>query len=192
MDAFSLTESRDSPPNIQAASPRAAVLDESIKRNLIPVILRDLLDCPTKKEEQDGDVTVSDGVIVAFNLFNKGLGDDKGICFARALPLTPDVHTINLAGNRLTDKSIRPIMSEVLSHLRCTNLNVSDNKIDHLSIEMIKANLELCSCTLKELHLSRADIDDEECAEMVGALHSNKSLRILDLSNNKIGSMEVG
>lgn len=196
LDSISLAGS-ESTPVFQSPSPRGAVLSETIVRNLVPILIRDLLAVGSTPKDglmrsiEKGEISIADGKITAYNLLNKGLGDENGICFGKALPLTPTVTTINIAGNRLTDLSIRPILTAILGHLQCTSLNLSDNKLDDKSIEMLRANIQSGSCVLKELHLSKADIDDEECAQMIASLHTNTSLQSLVLSYNQIGGMEV-
>jgi hypothetical protein len=41
--------------------------------------------------------------------------------------------------------------------------------------------------SLTALHLAKADVDDDECAEFMQAIASNSRLTALDLSNNLIG-----
>jgi hypothetical protein len=45
-------------------------------------------------------------------------------------------------------------------------------------------------CALVALFLSKADVEDFECHAIFSALEENKTLRILDLSNNEIGREE--
>ena len=45
-------------------------------------------------------------------------------------------------------------------------------------------------CAIEDLRLCQSDVDDEECAEFMQALHVNKSLKRLDLSHNLIGDRE--
>ncbi|RYH14419.1 hypothetical protein EON65_33630 [archaeon] len=46
------------------------------------------------------------------------------------------------------------------------------------------------NCPLERLILNAADVDDYECQRFVDAIQQNKSLRELDLSNNKVGMAE--
>ena len=45
------------------------------------------------------------GGIFSINVCDYGLGDDKAACLAAAILLCPSLTTLNIAGNRLTDKS---------------------------------------------------------------------------------------
>ena len=131
-----------------------------------------------------------DNIITLIDLRNQGLGDDKASCLASALPFCPNVTSIDISGNRLTDISVHPILVAMLNYMKCTSLNLSDNKLDDLSIDVLKDNLQDPECRIKELYLSKSDIDDNECAEFIFSIAENKSLLKLDLSNNLIGEME--
>ena len=132
----------------------------------------------------------ADNKVVRLDLKNQGLGDDKASCLAAALPFCPNITSIDISGNRLTDVSVNPILNAMLNYMKCSSLNLSDNKLDDLSIDVLKENLQDKDCRIKELYLSKSDIDDNECAEFIISIAENKSLLKLDLSNNLIGEME--
>ena len=50
--------------------------------------------------------------------------------------------------------------------------------------------LESDTCTLERLILKNADVDDFEGAAFITALMKNKSVKEIDLSNNKLGTAE--
>lgn len=54
----------------------------------------------------------------------------------------------------------------------------------------LRAKLASSACTIESLHLAKSDVDDEECAEFMDSMRTNASVRLLNLSNNKIGEME--
>lgn len=170
-------------------SPRGAILKESLERNLIPFQIKEIL--KTSSSAGCVDAPVETGFeITTLDVKNKGLGDEKAICIAAALPFCRQLSSLNLAGNRLTDKSIKPILTAMLENLRVTSLDVSDNKMDSESIDVLKANCVDPNCRLTQLHLSKSDIDDEECADFMKAMAVNTSITKLNLSHNMIGGME--
>ena len=73
------------------------------------------------------------------------------------------------------------------------NLFLSDNKIDSDTVDILKEFLSMrypYQCPIEELHLSKADVDDRECSELILALSNNTILTHLDLSHNLIGQLE--
>ena len=156
------------------ASPRAAMIRHSILKNQLLLPSRDVV---TPKA-------------TVMNLSNAGIGDDKGLCLAEAIERSPHLMTIDLTNNRLTDTSLTPIMKALVKRNNITNLNLSDNKIDSDTVDILKEYLQRIGCPITELHLSKADFDDRECAEFIASLAENTTLTHLDMSHNLIGEME--
>jgi Ran GTPase-activating protein (RanGAP) involved in mRNA processing and transport len=69
-------------------------------------------------------------------------------------------------------------------------LDLSENDIDEAA-GALRKYLSSTSCTLQRLYMSAADVDDNECADMMAALETNTSLLHLDLSANLIGEKET-
>lgn len=63
----------------------------------------------------------------------------------------PELKTLNFANNRLTDISIKPLVTSIFTHLKCISLNFSNNKIDADTIAMLLVYLKSPSCILKVL-----------------------------------------
>lgn len=118
-----------------------------------------------------------------------GLGDDVAVALAEVLPQLPCVRALNVRDNRLTDKSLIPICKAVVSMHQLSSFDLSKNKMDEAT-EMLQQYLTTKTCGLESLYMSNADIDDTECAVFMKCLHSNISLRTLDLSHNLIGKEE--
>lgn len=144
---------------------------------------------PLINRDSSREITFLD--VHEIDISTKMLGDEKCLCLAKALRHTPNVRRLSIAGNALTDVSIRPILEECFHFLGCTSLDVSDNKLDSKSIDLLKEALLSPTCVLQELLLCSSDIDDDECANFVQSLHNNTSLVYLDLSHNAIGKKEV-
>ncbi|CAM9358212.1 unnamed protein product, partial [Discosporangium mesarthrocarpum] len=118
------------------------------------------------------------------------LGDKVGISLAVALPGIPQLESLNIRDNRLTDLSLVQIMASTIQMDRLTSLDVSCNKIDS-SAHALREYVASRTCSLKSLSLSKADIDDGECTELMEAISTNFSIESLDLSHNMIGEQET-
>jgi hypothetical protein len=155
-------------------SPHMLLMREQSRRGLapLPLILR-------SENRQKG-----------IFLGHKGLGDERALPVISILDTLPAVFVIDLSDNRLTDVSLMPLAMK-LSHLpNLTSLNLSFNKIDDSS-ETIMAYLRNRQCKLRILTLNEADIDDDECVNLMDAIGDNRSIDTLSISNNLIGKNEV-
>lgn len=132
----------------------------------------------------------SDNKVTKIDLRNQGLGDEKALCLAAALCYCPNITTIDISGNRLTEVSLNPLLMTINDYMKCSVINLSECKVDDVSISLLKDNLQDPECRLKELYLSKSFIDDKKCAELILSISQNHTLRTLDLSNNLIGEME--
>jgi hypothetical protein len=173
------------PAFVDSATPADELILSAAESNVGPFFIMEFMRPLLNKED---NIKFED--IDVIDLSSKMLGDDKCLCVAKALKYTPNVRRLSLAGNALTDKSITPILEECLGFLGCTHIDISDNKIDSSSVELLKKTLTTPTCTLKELLLSSADIDDDECASLMLSIHGNTSLVYLDMSHNAIGKKE--
>ncbi|KAG5175366.1 hypothetical protein JKP88DRAFT_351489 [Tribonema minus] len=136
----------------------------------------------------------------ALRLAHRGLGDALGLALARALRLLPGLDTLDLRDNRLTDASLVPLVDAAVHLPALTALDLGDNEVD-AAAAALRAHLARSgsggggggggACALRALGLSRADVDDGECAEIMSAVACNTSLTALDLSRNLIGLREA-
>jgi len=69
-------------------------------------------------------------------------------------------------------------------------LDLSRNDVDESSVDL-RAFLLCECCVLRTLTLAAADVDDTECAALVGAVGQHRTLSKLDLSENLIGAGEA-
>lgn len=160
-------------------SPRNALIRESVSRGLIPFRIRELLDV-----EDIHTVEVVD-------LKGQGIGDDKMCAVVQSLPYFTNVVELNVSDNRLTDKSIEPLLNMVLFTLvNVKIIDLSANKMDQVSVEMLNNYISSDACKLRELRLNKSDVDDFECTNMMESMEKNKSIKKLYLSNNFIGVHE--
>lgn len=160
-------------------SPRNALIRESVSRGLIPFRIRELLDV-----EDVDEVEVID-------MKGQGVGDDKMCAVVQSLPYFSKIVELNVSDNRLTDASIEPLLNMVLFTLANVKIiDLSANKMDQVSVDMLNNYVSSGKCRLKELRLNKSDVDDFECANMMESMSKNKSIQKLFLSNNFIGVHE--
>lgn len=112
------------------------------------------------------------------------------ILFAEALVHVPYVTSVNICDNNLTDRGLSAIVHSIVHMHDVCRLDMSFNTIGSDAASALAHYLSSSTCGLSELILQKADVDDDECGNFVTALHQNKSLRLLDLSENKVGSNE--
>ncbi|CAM9606226.1 unnamed protein product, partial [Phaeothamnion confervicola] len=124
------------------------------------------------------------------NLAHRGLGDDIVAAVACVLPQLPETHGLDVTDNRLTAASLVPLCRVVAAHMpRLRSLNLSENKVDSAA-GIVRDYLKRGDCRLRRLVLRSADVDDDECCSLMGAVAVNISLECLDVSRNGIGGNE--
>lgn len=124
------------------------------------------------------------------DLGHMGMGDRLAVVFATCLDQLPLVNRLNMRDNRLTDVGVGAIINAAIGKKSLKSFDISENKIDGEAAEALARYLATGSCTIEELSVSNADIDDGEVLGFAKAIHYNRSLRTLDLSNNLIGNKE--
>ena len=113
-----------------------------------------------------------------------------GVLLADAISGLPFIQSINLANNKLTDVSLVPILTGIMSIPNLIFLDISENITGPDFAALLATYVSRPTCPLLKLTLKNADVDDFECEQFVSALVSNENLKELDLSNNQIGSAE--
>lgn len=155
-------------------TPRQLYLREVAKSNLmpLPIILR------------------KDSNPMGVHLSHRGLGDVRMAPLIKVMHTLPAIQTIDLCDNRLTDVTLVPLASKLLSFKSLTHLDLSFNKMDESSAAIMDF-LRSDDCKLFTLLLNGADVDDGECKNLAEAISFNKSIKTLGLSKNLIGSDEL-
>lgn len=127
----------------------------------------------------------------ALQLQHMGIGDRMGEIIAEAIAGLPDVESVNLSDNNLTDDSLGPIMLALVHVPTLLELDISRNKVDEVASTALASYLSSSGCTLRKLVLHHADVNDAEADDFITALKSNKSLTHLDMSHNLLGTAEA-
>jgi hypothetical protein len=170
---FNVTDT-EHPEDLQAISPRTRFLASCIKEQLNPrpsLLLR-------KKETTKLD------------LKHQGMNDSLAKAFAKSLQSLPDVDSINIADNRLTDIGLTPILQAILDLSTLKELNLSQNILGPAAAKALHHYLSKKDCPLERLVLNSSNVDDLECAHFIHAIEKNGNLLELDLSQNEIGKNE--
>ncbi|DAZ98472.1 TPA: hypothetical protein N0F65_004909 [Lagenidium giganteum] len=124
------------------------------------------------------------------NVSHMSIGDELACVFAECITELPMVTGLNVRNNRLEDAGLQAIIDVVIAKRDLYHLDLSENKVGGQAAASLAAYLGSISCTLQSLKLNRADVDDGELVPFAKALHTNKSLKSIDLSSNLIGGTE--
>ena len=128
----------------------------------------------------------------SLDLTGMALGDSLGEAVASSLPRLPGLERLSLAGNRLSDKTLAPLLDGLVEIQDLRSIDLSENDLDAKGAKALQQLLAQRSCLLTEVHLRRSDVDDDECRALCESLELNTAskLEVLDLSDNLIGQKE--
>lgn len=124
------------------------------------------------------------------DLAHMSIGNEMAVKVAAVIRDLPMVTSLNVRDNRLTDLGVGSIITCIIKKPDLQYLDLSENKVDGEASEALAQYVNTHSCSLTELYLSNADVDDEEVQGFTEALHVNRTLNTLDLSHNLIGNAE--
>lgn len=172
-----LVENNHDPSSMsQPLSPRSRFISSCIREGLNPrasLVLRKRMSTHLK-------------------LSHLSIGDKVAVILAESLTDLPDVQSIDISDNVLTDISLEPFLKAISTISQLIELNLSSNTIGPKAAKAISDYLSSHNCPLKRLIIQRADINDFGCQRLIAAIKNNDNNLIeIDLSNNKIGSAEA-
>ena len=124
------------------------------------------------------------------DLKHMSIGNEMAVVFAQCLIQIPMVTGINLCDNRLTDEGVGAIISCIVNKADLVFLDLSQNKVDGEAAGALARYVQSPSCSISDLVLSHADVDDSEVLGFTEALKTNRSLTSLNMSNNLLGNSE--
>ena len=173
-------------------TPLSAAMQEGVVRDLIPVLLKHVFSSGSSSRDGcvAGDVSIVDEEVVAINLKNYSMGDDRMACLNAALAVCPTVRSLDVSGNRLSDAGLRALLLCMQEHLRCEALLAADNCVGEGAARALVECLRDADCQLKNLSLAKCKVSDKTCAAVAAGLAENTSVRALDLSDNKVGCVD--
>jgi hypothetical protein len=135
----------------EAMTPRQKYLREILRKKALPYPVL----CRRRKDKPG-----------TLDLTGAGVGDVIIESLAQVLDGLHDVDTLLLADNRLTDLSLDPLLEAIASLPHLTSLDLSGAKMDASSAKL-REYLASDECALRSLVMSRADVDDWECADFM-------------------------
>ncbi|GMH59163.1 hypothetical protein TrLO_g15025 [Triparma laevis f. longispina] len=118
---------------------------------------------------------------------NYGMGDTKALALAEALVDMPFIKTLDLANNRLTNKSVPKILDSCFA-TKLMNLNLSGNRVDVPGAKSLAGFLKKCN-TLRSLVLDGCEISDEDLSLLIpGFIKGDDEVGVsnLSLADNQI------
>ena len=77
---------------------------------------------------------------------------------ASSIGLLPNVESLDVSDNRLTDASLCKLIGCVKNMKSLKSINLGQNKIDSEASTMLRYYVQSSTCTLHELKLSKADV----------------------------------
>lgn len=136
------------------------------------------------------------------DLSHFGMGNSRTLMLSRGLAVLPDVDTVDLRNNRLTDGGVARMVRAAFDNRNVTSLDFSENQVSveasaaiaHMlavnpGTEQRSANTEERR-RLTHLTLSRTKLDKRGMQRLRAGLESPQCrLTHLDLSNNKLGDL---
>uniref|UniRef100_A0A8B9H7T0 Uncharacterized protein n=1 Tax=Astyanax mexicanus TaxID=7994 RepID=A0A8B9H7T0_ASTMX len=100
--------------------------------------------------------------------------------------------SIKLTNNNITEEGCHALTSVLCSNpSNLIELDLSFNNLGNSGVQHICSMLKKTNCKLQKLELNNCSITDVGCDAVASALHSNFSLKELDLDKNKIGQSGV-
>ena len=125
--------------------------------------------------------------ITHFNLRDYGLNDSQAQIYSFAFKSLNNLEKLNLRGNRLQDKGTKTIL-ESLNKENLRQLDLSNNRIGIQGVNSLKEILENEFTSLEKLCLENVKLSIDALDCLCKCLWRNKTLKTLNLSNNKLGT----
>ena len=90
------------------------------------------------------------------NLQHYSMGDQMGLLLAESISGLPFIQSINISDNKLTDVSLGPILTSIMSINNLLNLDLSENITGPIFAKLLAEYLAKPSCSLIKLTLKNA------------------------------------
>ncbi|XP_067915955.1 NACHT, LRR and PYD domains-containing protein 3-like isoform X2 [Heterodontus francisci] len=101
------------------------------------------------------------------------------------------IQRLQLADNGLTDSCAEDLASALSTNRSLTELDLGRNKLGDSGVKLLSEALGKPDCIMEELKLYEVGLTESCAKDLVSVLCTNRSLRELNLSNNKLGDSGV-
>lgn len=125
------------------------------------------------------------------NISLLAIGDKLAQLLAQCLENLPLLEGLCVADNNLTDQGLVPVVEALERCANLRSLDISCNKVDSASADALNKFLSSEQCVLVELIMRNANVDDYEAARFMQAIAVRHTVKLIDLSENLLGSHEV-
>ncbi|XP_075139654.1 NACHT, LRR and PYD domains-containing protein 6-like [Leptodactylus fuscus] len=101
---------------------------------------------------------------------------------------SPDcrIEELHLRSNNLPDTSCTQFASVIRNNQSLNILGLSNNRLSGPHFSDLMAALSSPACRIEELRLYNNNLPDTSCTQLASVIRNNQSLKILDLSNNRL------
>ncbi|KAM3919056.1 NACHT, LRR and PYD domains-containing protein 3-like [Leptodactylus fuscus] len=110
--------------------------------------------------------------------------DTEGL--ERLAPVLHNLQDLSLDGNGLPDTSCTHLASVIRNNQSLKRLDLSRNTLSGPHFSDLMAALSSPDCRIEELHLAYNNLPDTSCTHLASVIWNNQSLKILDLSYNRL------
>ncbi|XP_044872096.1 ribonuclease inhibitor isoform X1 [Mauremys mutica] len=139
-----------------------------------------------------GSVLSSNQTLTELTLNNNELGDSGVELLCKGL-MTPscNLQKLWLQNCNLTNASCKHLRSVLSTKPTLTELQLGDNKLGTSGVKVLCEGLMDPNCKLQKLQLEYCELSPDNCEMLCAALRTKPSLRVLNISNNKLGDAAV-
>ncbi|XP_075139374.1 NACHT, LRR and PYD domains-containing protein 12-like [Leptodactylus fuscus] len=96
------------------------------------------------------------------------------------------IEELDLSSNDLPDTSCTQLATGIRNNQSLKRLDLSYNRLSGPHFSDLMAALSSPVCRIEELRLASNDLPDTSCTHLASVIRNNQSLKILDLSNNRL------
>ncbi|KAM3920511.1 NACHT, LRR and PYD domains-containing protein 12-like, partial [Leptodactylus fuscus] len=96
------------------------------------------------------------------------------------------IEELHLDGNLLPDTSCNQLAYGIRNNQSLKRLDLSYNNLSGPHFSDLMAALSSPACRIQELHLSSNNLPDTSCTQLASGIRNNQSMKILDLSGNRL------
>lgn len=124
------------------------------------------------------------------NISHMAIGNSIALLLAQCLGDMPLIEVLNINNNNLTDEGVAAMLKAIVPIKTLKYLNISRNKMDDDAADALADYVTLEDCPVESLIMQVSDVDDFEGERFVRKLMENRSITMIDLSDNLIGRAE--